>query len=191
MGKQIALGTTVGAITIFIVSSIWHLALPFAETGFHSIPHEEVVMLAMRGTINEPGIYIFPGIDMTKQNDPAEQKRYQEKFRQGPTGLVIFQPGGKEFSFPKLLVNQFLFQLIASFAISVMLAMSAPALTSYLQRALFVGLAAVFGSLLIDLPYWNWYGFPGNYTLEHLCEMALTWGVSGLAFAAVIKPRNA
>lgn len=189
MGKQVALGTIVGAITIFIVSSIWHLVLPLAETGVHGIPHEDVVMLAMRGTINEPGIYIFPGIDVTKQNDPAEQKRYAEKFQKGPTGLIIFQPGGKEFSFPKLLVNQFLFQLMAAFVVTVLLSMSA--VPSYVQRVLFVALVAVFGSLVIDLPYWNWYGFPGNYTFEHLSEMALTWGTTGLAIAAVVKPRGA
>jgi len=191
MGKQIALGTIVGAVVIFIVSSIWHIVLPFSETGFHVLPHEEVLHTALRLGITDPGIYMFPGMDVTKQNDPAEQKRFADKFRQGPTGLIIFQPGGKDFSFPKLLVNQFLFQLMAAFVVSLLLAMSAAAMPNYLERVLFVALVAVFGSLVIDLPYWNWYGFPGNYTFEHLCEMLLTWGTTGFAIAAVVKPRAA
>jgi len=189
MIKQVLLGTIVGAIAIFAVSSVWHLLLPWAETGFHALPHEEILHPVLRMGIKDPGIYMFPGIDVTKQNDPVEQKRYQEKFQQGPTGLIIFQPGGKEFSFPKLLVNQFLFQLLAAFVVSVLLAMATPA--GYLQRVLFVGLVAVFGSLVIDWPYWNWYGFPGNYTFEHLCEMFLTWGATGFAIAAAVKPRAA
>ena len=191
MFKQVLLGTIVGAVTIFLVSSIWHVVLPFAETGFHVLPHEEVVTVALRLGISEPGIYMFPGIDPAKANDPVEAQKYTEKFRRGPTGLIIFQPGGSDFSFPRLLVKQFCFQLLAALVVSLLLAMSAPAIPSYLQRVLFVALVAVFGSLVIDLPYWNWYGFPGNYTAEHLAEMALTWGATGFAIAAVVKPRPA
>jgi hypothetical protein len=189
MVKQILLGTIVGAVTIFIVSSIWHVVLPFSETGFYSIPHEDVLTTAMRLGISDTGIYMFPGMDPAKRNDPVEAQKYAEKFRRGPTGLIIFRPGGKDFSFPRLLVNQFGFQVLAAFVVSLLLAMSA--VPSYLQRVLFVALVAVFGSLVIDLPYWNWYGFPGNYTLEHLCEMFLTWGATGFAIAAVVKPRSA
>lgn len=189
MVKQILLGTIVGAVTIFLVSSVWHLVLPFAETGFHVLPHEEVMTAAMRLGIHEPGIYMFPGMDVSKRNDPAESQRYAEAFRRGPTGLIIFQPGGTDFSFPRLLANQFCFQLLAAFVLSCLLALSAAALKSYLQRVLFVALVAVFGSLLIDLPYWNWYGFPGSYTAAHFAEFLITWGIAGFAFAALIKPR--
>lgn len=191
MLKQILLGTLVGAVTIFAVSSIWHMVLPFSETGFHNVPHEDLIMTALRLDIKETGIYMFPGVDVAKQNDPAEQKRWGDKFRQGPTGLIIFRPGGTEFSFPKLLVNQFCFQLAAAFVLSCLLAMSAGALPAYGKRVLFVALIAVFGSLIIDLPYWNWYGFPGNYTAAHFCEFLITWGITGFALAAVVKPRSA
>jgi hypothetical protein len=191
MVKQILLGTVVGAVVIFIVSSIWHVVLPFSETGFHLLPHEEILTTAMRLGISEPGIYPFPGMDPAKRSDPVEAQKFAEKFRRGPTGLIIFRPGGTEFSFPRLLVYQFGFQVMAAFVLSLLLAMSASALPGYPQRVFFVALVALFSSLLIDLPYWNWYGFPGNYTAEHLAEMVLTWGVTGLALAAVVKPRSA
>ena len=190
MVKQILLGTIIGAVTIFLVSFVWHMVLPFSETGFHNLPHEDVLSTALRLGISEPGIFMFPGMDVAKRNDPAEQQRYAEKFRRGPTGLIVFQPGGKEFSFPRLLANQFCFQLLAAFVLSCLLAMSASALTQYLQRVLFVALVAVFGSLLIDLPYWNWYGFPGNYTAAHFAEFLITWGITGFALAAIVKPRT-
>jgi len=191
MVKQIAMGTIVGAVVVFIVSSIWHIVLPFSETGFRTIPHEEILTSAMRLDMTQPGIYMFPGIDVAKNNDPAEQRRYAAAFRRGPTGLIIFSTGGTDFSFPRLLVNQFCFQLIAAFVLSLLLAMSSAALPGYLQRVLFVVLVGVFGSLLIDLPYLNWYGFPGNYTFAHCCEFLFTWGISGFAFAAVVKPKAA
>jgi hypothetical protein len=191
MVKQILVGTVVGAVAIFLVSFVWHMVLPFSETGFHNLPHEEVLTAAMRLGISAPGIYMFPGMDPTKRSDPAEMKRYSESFLRGPTGLIIFRPGGTEFSFPELLVNQFFFGMLAALVMSCLLAMSAGSLASYGQRVLFVALVALFGCVVIDLPYWNWYGFPGNYTVAHLAGMVLTWGITGFALAAVIKPRAA
>jgi hypothetical protein len=191
MGKQILIGTMVGAVVIFLVSFVWHMFLPFAETGVKSLPHEEALSAAMRLGISEPGWYMFPGMDPEKQNDPAAQKKYQEAFMRGPNGVLIFRPGGTEFSFPKLLVNQFLFGLLGAFAMSWLLAMSAGSLPGYGQRVLFVALVALFGCLVIDLPYWNWYGFPGDYTVAHLVGIVGTWAVTGCALAAVVKPRSA
>jgi len=189
MAKQIGLGTIVGAVAIFLVTFVWHMVLPFAETGFKNLPHDEALTTAMRLGISEPAIYIFPTMDPSKRTDSAEMKSYADKFQRGPTGLLIYQPGGTEFSFPKLLANQFLFGAIAAFVISWLLAMSAGALPGYGQRVLFVALVALFGCLIIDLPYWNWYGFPGNYTVAHLAGMVATWAITGLALAAVVKPR--
>jgi hypothetical protein len=190
MAKKILLGPIVGAVTIFLVSFAWH-SLPIAETGISNLPHEQALSAAMRLGISEPGWYMFPGIDVARQNDPAEQKRYLEAFFHGPTGLIIFRPGGVEFSFAKLLVNQFLFGALAAFVVSLLLAMSASSLPGFGQRVLFVALVALFGSFTTDLPYWNWYGFPGNYTAAHTAGIVLTWAVTGCALAAVVKPRSA
>src|SRR5271168_1936329 len=173
MVKKILLGTIVGAVTIFLITFAWQ-SLPVAETGIRSLPHEEALSAAMRLGISEPGWYMFPGIDVARQNDPAEQKRFLAAFSHGPTGLIIFQPGGTEFSFPKLLVKQFLFGAVAAFVMSWLLAMSAGALAGFGQRVLFVALIALFGGFVTDLPYWNWYGFPGNYTAAHLIGIVLT-----------------
>jgi hypothetical protein len=186
MGKQILLGTVVGAVTIFLVNFIWHMS-PFAETGVHSLPHEEVLTTAMRLAISEPGWYMFPGMDPNAQRDPVAVKKWEEAFRRGPTGLIIFRPGGTEFSFPLLLLKQFCFGAFAAFVVSWLLAMSAGSLASYGQRVLFVALVALFGTIVIDLPYWSWYGFPGNYTVAHLAGIVLTWAATGFALAAVVK----
>jgi hypothetical protein len=190
MVKRVLLGTIAGAITIFFVSFAWHMT-PIAETGITNLPHEEVLGAAMKLAISEPGWYMFPGIDVSKQNDPAEQKRYLAAFVKGPTGLVIYHPGGTEFSFAKLLVNQFVFGAGAALVISCLLAMAANSLPGFGARVLFVALVAAFGAFTTDLPYWNWYGFPGNYTVAHLAGIVLTWAVTGCALAAIVKPQKA
>jgi hypothetical protein len=189
MLKQILLGTVAGAVAIFLVSFAWHM-LPVAETGVKNLPHEEALTVAMRLGISEPGWYMFPGIDVAKQNDPVETKRFQEAFVKGPTGVLIYHPGGTEFSFGKLLVWQFLFGVGAAFVMSCLLAMSAGSLPGFGQRVLFVSLVALFGTFATDLPYWNWYGFPGDYTVAHFAGIVLTWAVTGCALAAVVKPKT-
>jgi len=187
MIKKVLLGTIVGAVAIFLVSFAWHMT-PIAETGITSLPHEEVLGPAMKLAISQPGWYMFPGIDVSKQSDPAEQKRFSAAFVKGPTGLLIYHPGGEEFSFGKLLVNQFLFSVGSALVISLLLAMAAGALPGFGQRVLFICIVALFGAFTTDLPYWNWYGFPLNYTIAHLAGIVLTWAVAGCAIAAVVKP---
>jgi len=141
--------------------------------------------------ISDPGWYMFPTMDLAKQNDPAEMKRYAEKFRRGPTGVLIYNPGGTDFNFSVLLAKQFVYGFLAALVVSVLLAMCAGSLAGYGQRVLFVALVATFPGLVTDLPYWSWYGFPGIYTVSHFCEVLVTWAVTGLALAAIVKPSKA
>jgi len=187
MAKKILWGTGVGAVAIFLVTFAWHMT-PIAETGITSLPHEEVLGPAMKLAISQPGWYLFPGMDVNKQSDPAEQKRYQAAFTKGPTGLLIYHPGGEEFSFRKLLATQFLFSVGSALVISCLLAMAAGALPGFGQRVAFICVVALFGAFTTDLPYWNWYGFPLSYTIAHLAGIVLTWAVAGCAVAAVVKP---
>jgi hypothetical protein len=191
MAKKVLLGTIVGAVVIFLASFVWHEFLPFAEAGVRNLPHDDVLTAAMRLGISEPGWYMFPTMDPAKQNDPVEMKKYAEKFRRGPTGVLIYSPGGAEFNFPMLLAKQFLYGLFAALVMSLLLAISAGSLPGYGQRVLFVALVAVFPGLVADLPYWSWYGFPGSFTASHFCEVLVTWTVTGLALAALVKPSKA
>jgi hypothetical protein len=59
--------------------------------------------------------------------------------------------------------------------------------TTYGTRVMIVVLIGLFAEIYIDLPYWNWYGFPMNYTIGHLLGGILSWAVAGLAMAAIVK----
>ena len=190
MGKKVLLGTIVGAVVIFLVSFVWHEFTPFAEAGVRNLPHDDLLTAAMRMAISEPGWYMFPTVDVAKQNDPAEMKKYAEKFQRGPTGVLIYRPGGTAFNFPMLLTRQFGYGMCAALVICALLAMCAGSLPGYGQRVLFVALVAAFPGLVTDLPYWSWYGFPGIYTVSHFCEVLVTWTVTGLALAAIVKPKT-
>jgi hypothetical protein len=39
-----------------------------------------------------------------------------------------------------------------------------------------------------NVSYWNFYGFPGNYTLAYISIIAMGFVFAGLVAAALVKP---
>ncbi|HTV58527.1 MAG TPA: hypothetical protein VMJ93_06615 [Verrucomicrobiae bacterium] len=186
MATNIAINTILGAVLVFVLSSIWHVATPLGEVGVRNLPHETILSLALKTGISDPGFYFFPGInqskELSKEQQQAEQARYLKAYEQGPTGILIYSPGGVEFNFGKLLVNQFLLGLALAFLIAWVLAATAAG-TTYGQRVLLVGGISAFGALLVPLQYWNWYEFPADYTIAYAAGLFICWGLTGVVMA--------
>ena len=190
MGKKIFLGGLLGGVVVFLMSAVFHMATHLGEVGIHGMPNEDAMREILRGSIHEPGIYAIPWADMSsgksKEQQDAANAAYMAKYQQGPTAMLIYAPGGVEFKFGKLLLNQFLFSLVGAFLIAWVLATTAGA-TTYGTRVMIVVVAALFGGFVYTLPYWNWYNFPANYICAEIGTWVVSWFVGGLAMAAVIK----
>lgn len=190
MAKKVILGGLVTAVIVFIASFIWHMFL-FGDVGVKSLPNEDAVRADLRATITEPGFYYFPAPNMTpgrsKEQKDADAAAYMSKYRQGPTGILIYSPGGKDFNFGKAIMNQFLFNVGAALILAWILAVGAAG-TSFGGRWLIVFLASIFAGVVFILPYWNWYNFPLNYVLGDMAGWAVSWGVGGLGMAKIVKP---
>ena len=52
---------------------------------------------------------------------------------------------------------------------------------------LFVTLLGCLAWVVVYLPYWNWYGFPIDFTLAALAEYAIGFFLAGLVLAAMVK----
>jgi hypothetical protein len=189
MGKRILLGTLVGSIVVFVVSAAWHLS-SLGHIGVKSLPSEDAVLAGMRASLHEPGLYFFPVPDMsagrTKEQEKADAAAYLERYRRGPSGILVYNPGGEELNFGKLMVHQFLFGLAGSFIVAWILALTAGS-TTFGSRAWLVLLIALFGGIIYALPEWNWYGFPASYTIASVAGQVVSWGIGGLAMAAIVK----
>jgi hypothetical protein len=192
MIKNVVLNTIVGAVLIFILSSIWHVGTPLGEVGVQNLPHEQLLAPALKLAIPDAGFYFFPGINrskgMTKEQQQAEAKRYMDAYEKGPTGILIYTPGGEQMNYGKLLLNQFLIGVICAFFIAWILAAAAPA-TTYGQRVLIAVFVGSFGGILVPFEYWNWYKFPSNYTITYVAGIIVTWGLTGLVMASLAAKR--
>jgi hypothetical protein len=189
MIKRILLVDVVGSVIVFVISSIIHIGLGLGETGIKMLPHEDVLLLAMRASIRDSGIYIFPGTASglaPNKATPAERDDYMAKYQRGPTGILIYQAHGMPLNFAQLLGAQYLFGLIGCLIVAWILVTTAGS-TTIVSRVAIVTLISFFAGILYDLPYWNWYGFPADYVTGHIVTNTITWAIAGLGMAAMIK----
>ena len=168
------------------------MATGLGQAGIQSLPDEDAVLSAMRSSIHSAGFYFFPGMNpgTEARKDPKQdgQAAYLGKYKAGPTGILIYHPGGEELSFGKLIAVQFLDGLAGAFLLAFVLAMTADT-TTFKKRALLVVAISVFAAVVYEIPYWNWYGFPVNYISAHGAGWIVSWSIAGLAMAAMIKRR--
>ncbi|HEY2114325.1 MAG TPA: hypothetical protein VGJ51_04520, partial [Candidatus Angelobacter sp.] len=64
-------------------------------------------------------------------------------------------------------------------------------LVSFTARWRFIAIAGMLAGISTNVSYWNWYGFPGNYTLAYICTVAMGFVFAGLVAAAIVKPGSA
>jgi hypothetical protein len=177
-----------GGIVVFLWSALSHMALPLGTAGIRSIPNEERVAQAIRGTITEGGLYFFPGFDASHKMTPEEQKAWTEKYRRGPSGILVVEPGGRDPMSPTQLVMELLADILAAGVAVVVLSGLGGSFTA---RAGAVGLLGVFEWLDVNVSYWNWYKFPAAYTAAALIEQVVGWTLAGMAMALVLRGRSA
>lgn len=79
----------VSAVSVFIVSSIIHVALPYHHTDFGKLPAEAEIMDALRDFDIPPGDYEMPKATTAAEGKSAE---YQERWKQGPVAQITVLP---------------------------------------------------------------------------------------------------
>jgi hypothetical protein len=110
------------------------------------------------------------------------------KVETGPSGLLVYHPSF-QFSFGKALLTELSTNIIQVLLAVILLGQTS--LTSFAARWRFIAVAGVLAAISTNISYWNWYGFPGNYTLAYICTVAMGFVVAGLVAAAIVKPSQA
>jgi hypothetical protein len=57
----------------------------------------------------------------------------------------------------------------------------------YGARVLIAGAAGLFAFVGADAQYWNWWGFPGDYTFAQLVMDVVGWLLAGLALGRLCR----
>jgi hypothetical protein len=191
MTKRIIVGSLLAGLAMFIWGSVSHIALGLEESAIKEIPNEDQLLPLLQTNIKESGFYFFPGMgssaNLTKEQKAAAEKKWTEKYTAGPYGIMIYHPEGEQPMSPRQLVTQFGVEIVTALVAALVLA-QARGLKAYLGRVGLVTLLGLLPFFVVNVPYWNWYGFPPHYTLIQLADKVITFFVAGLVLAALVKP---
>jgi len=185
---RVLLAGLAGAVAMFIWTSIAHVATPLGSIGFSQIPNEPAVLQAMDSAIGAtPGLYFFPWV---APNDPKAMERVAAAEKVHGHGLLLYHGPGQntDSDMAPMLIKEFLKQfvqaLIAAWIVSMLAA-------RFMTRVIVVTLIGVSAGIATNLSYWNWYGFPLNYTEVQIFIEVVSGLIAGLAIAAIVRPRTA
>jgi hypothetical protein len=183
---RILIAGVAGAVAMFIWMFIAHTVTPIGMIGFQQIPDEASVVAALHSAISKDGLYIYPWVD-PKAKDMMKQ--YEEKAKTTGSGLVLYKaPPGSGMEM-KQLVIEYVTELAMCLIAAFLLAQTMIAL--YAMRVGFVALVGGAAAISTNVPYWNWYGFPCDFTVAAIIMTLVGYLVAGLAIAFLIKPKAA
>jgi hypothetical protein len=193
MSTRVFLAAILGGIAMFIWSFIAHDLLPLGETGMRELNNEDQVLDALKTNLGgSQGLYHFPGHkagpNATRQERNEAIKRAIEKATTGPSGLLVYHPT-RDFSFGKLLGVEFATELLE--AILAVFLLTQTRIESFGGRVGFVLVIGILAAITTNIPYWNWYGFPSNYTAAYMFIEIVAFLWVGLVAALLLPKPNA
>ena len=188
MGKKLLAGV-LGGLAFFFWSFVAHDVLPLGKAGIKEIPNEQAVLASMQANMPDHGLYFLPGLGLPENATRAQQAAAMEarmhKVETGPSGFLVYHPA-LNFSFGKALAVE-LGTNILQVLLAVLL-LGQTRIVNFFGRWRFITIAGVLAAISTNISYWNWYGFPGSYTLAYICTVAMGFVFAGLVAAAIIKP---
>jgi hypothetical protein len=185
MGRILVAGIA-GGFAMYVLMSILHMS-PVAQIGFSQMVDDGPALAALKeGTADKPGLYIYPTVDMSSK-DAMAKAAADRKVK--PSGIFVYQRAGAPGMTPKLLITEFLIEIVQSIIAAALL--SVTAISLYWGRVGFVTGVGAVSAITTNVSYWNWYAFPANYTLANMGIEIAGFLAAGLAIAALLKPKTA
>ena len=168
-----------GAVLVFVASSLVHMALPWHKGDYLSVPNEDKVLDALRPFGIAPGDYFLPKpTTMADMKSPA----FIEKTNRGPKIVMTVMPNGMT-PMGGLLVNWFIYLVVVSFVTAYVTGRALGPGAAYLKVFQIAG-ATGFAAYSLGLWQQNiWYrrslGTTLRSTIDGLMYAMLTAGAFG------------
>ena len=185
--KRIIISGCLAGVAIFIWGAIAHMALPLGHMGLKTLDDESAVIAGLKQRVTESGLYIYPGMDMEGDVSEAEQKEWEARYKAGPRGLLIYGIDGADPMSGDQLLTQLLTDVAAALIVACLLIQVGAAFKMTVINAGFIGLLVW---LCVNVPYWNWYGFSGEFTIAQAIISVVGWLIGGVVIALAGKPKE-
>jgi len=183
---RFVLAALLGGIVMFCWGAFSHMVLNLEADMIKPMPNEEAVSGVLKPAITSPGVYVMPGIDMTRKPTDEEMNSWMAKYHAGPTAMLFYHPEGADVFSPHQFGIQFGADLAAALFGSLILLFAA---TGFVRGVIISTLIGVAGWSAILIPYWNWYRFPFEFVRADLIDQVAGWFLAGLVMAALLRRR--
>ncbi len=184
--KKTLIASLAGGLVLFVWSFCAWVVLPLHSSSIKAIPNEDAFMSMMQQSAMSKSVYIFPSNPGMKA-DEAAATVWQEKMRRGPTGMLMYNPGGEDPMMTGQMVVGFILDVLSALLAAWFLARSTAVAASYMARVAYCGMLGIFVSVFEHLMNWNWMGTPTDFTTGLIVDSIISWILAGLVIAAIVK----
>jgi hypothetical protein len=192
MNFKILLAGLAGGVAMFFWGFVAHMLLPLGEAGIQALPYQDKILPAISASVKKDGLYIFPwpespaGTPMP-MNDET-RKTAAELYKTSPHGLLLFYPPPAAMLTGGQLLTEFATNCFSSLIAAMLVSRLLGSLAGFAARVIFVTAIGLSAGIAVNVPHWNWYGFPVAFTLAEIVEHVVGFAVAGLVIAAIIRP---
>ena len=190
--RKTFIGGLVGGIILFVWGAVAWKVLPLHEPSMHRMSNEDAVMNTMRTSMGAKGVYFFPAMvedskGLSADEQKAAESAWMQKYRQGPTGMIVYDPNGSDPLMPSQMVVGLILSILLSSLAAWFLVRSTAVASPYIMRVTFCGMLGILISFGSHLLMWNWMGFPLDYTTAMVADTIIGWLLAGLGIGAIVK----
>lgn len=165
------------AVAVFVVSSIFHMAIPIHKNDYGRLANEDDLLASMRQHGVKPGTYMFPSCASMKDLGTPEM---QKKYADGPVGWMTVLPNGP-FRMGPSLIAWFLYSLLIGLFVAYIARATLEPGAAYLAVFRVAGAAAVLGYAFSAIPDSVWKGqkwsVTGKFVFDGVVYGLVTAGV--------------
>jgi len=158
-------------LVIFLWGFVSWTILPWHNTNVESFNDKAAVMHTLLSNGSEAGIYYIP-----EEGDEFDSNT--------PIAFVNLLPKGHEVGIGGMMAKGLIGSVVMAYIAALILSKTNG--LSFGQRLAFVGMLGLLVGFSGTFTYYNWFGFPGGYSLVNLADWVITWLLAGAVLAKLV-----
>src|SRR5262245_22564330 len=165
MWLRILIAGIIGGILVFIMGFVCHgiIGLQGPGRAIWNIPDSASFIEHLKTRDLKPGLYLFPDMPIgADQKDQAKMDEANERYKAGPSGLLLVMPSGHDMMTLQMLGMEFVTDVISALLAAWIVSLIG-ADVGFGRRWLAVVVMGAFAWFSLSASYGIWYHFPHTF----------------------------